>query len=85
MAEHPAISGLRDTGVKEDEGQHLQSVYPKAKVYGGPGRFALDQRSHLTETSPLVTEANAQALFDAWAPTGIWTDRCCSRSLHPTS
>ena len=68
LAEHDAISGLSGTGVKEDEGQHLQEVYPKAKSYGGPGRFALDERSHLTEHSSLVSPANARLLLDAWKP-----------------
>ena len=30
LRQHPAISGLRGTGVPEDEGQHLQSVIPAA-------------------------------------------------------
>lgn len=68
MAEHPDISGLSDTGVKEDEGQHLQPVYPKAKLYGGPGRFANDPRSHLTESSELVSPENARRLVEAWSP-----------------
>ena len=68
LAEHPSISGLTGTGVKEDEGQHLQPVYPKAKLLGGPGRFALDPRSHLTETSALVSPENAQRILDAWVP-----------------
>ncbi len=68
LARHPEISGLSGTGVKEDEGQHLQSVYLPAKAYGGPGRFAWDERSHLTESSPLVTAGNAAALWDAWGP-----------------
>jgi hypothetical protein len=68
LAAHPEISGLADTGVREDEGQHLQKVYPKAKVYGGSGRFARDPRAHLTETSPLVTPENARALRAAWDP-----------------
>jgi hypothetical protein len=68
IVEHGQASGLTGTDVKEDEGQHLQPVYPKAKVYGGPGRFARDPRAHLTETSPLVTPANAQALWAAWEP-----------------
>ena len=33
---HPSVSGFRDTGVPEDEGQHLQSVYPA----GSPSRAA---------------------------------------------
>ena len=49
LAAHPDISGLSGTGVPADEGQHLQSVYPAAKVYGGPGRFgfAPESGSHL--------------------------------------
>ncbi len=68
LAAHPEISGLRDTGVREDEGQHLQGVYPKAKVYGGSGRFANDPRAHLTEESELVSSDNAAALRRAWDP-----------------
>lgn len=68
LAEHPDISGLTATGVREDEGQHLQRVYPKAKVYGGSGRFAFDARAHLTEESPLATPESAKALLAAWEP-----------------
>lgn len=68
IASHPQVSGLFDTGVKEDEGQHLQSVYPRAREFGGAGRFARDERAHLTELSPLVSPANALLLWDSWAP-----------------
>lgn len=68
LAEHPQVSGLCDTGVPEDEGQHLQTLYPKAKVYGGSGRFARDPRSHLTESSPLITPDAASRLRAAWDP-----------------
>lgn len=68
LARHPQISGLTGTGVAEDEGQHLQPVYPKAKVYGGSGRFARDPRSHLTESSPLLTPDAAQRMRAAWDP-----------------
>lgn len=73
IAAHADVSGLTATGVKEDEGQHLQSIYPKAKVYGGPGRFARDPRAHLTEDSPLVTVDNARALWQSWEP--YWDTR----------
>jgi Sulfotransferase family len=63
---HPEVSGFTDTGVPEDEGQHLQDVYPPASAFGGPGRFGFDRRAHLTEASPLVTPANRDALFAAW-------------------
>jgi Sulfotransferase family len=68
LAEHPEISGFADTGAPEDEGQHLQQVYPPAKVYGGPGRFGFDERAHLTEDSPLVGAASRERLFEAWSP-----------------
>jgi hypothetical protein len=72
LATHPEISGLHDTGVTEDEGQHLQSVYPAANRYGGPGRFALSPQAHLTESSPLVGSDSAERLWRAWLP--YWDD-----------
>jgi Sulfotransferase family len=67
LAAHPEISGFSGTGVPADEGQHLQSVYPAAAAYGGPGRFGFDPESHLTEASPIVSEANARALYEEWS------------------
>jgi hypothetical protein len=67
LSAHPQISGFLDTGVKEDEGQHLQDVYPSARRYGGAGRFALDRRSHLTESSPLATPEQASRLVRQWS------------------
>lgn len=60
------ISGFNNTGVPEDEGQHLQSVFPTAKFYGGPGKFALNNDAHLTENSELITDKNKQKLFNEW-------------------
>jgi hypothetical protein len=64
---HPQVSGFRDTGVPEDEGQLLQSVYPPAREFGGPGRFGFEQASFLDETSPLASAANAARLFREWS------------------
>jgi len=66
LAAHPQVSGFENTGATEDEGQHLQDVYRPARAFGGAGRFAVDPLSHLTETSPLVTPANARRLFTQW-------------------
>lgn len=71
LAAHEEISGFHDTGVDEDEGQHLQTVYPPARDYGGAGRFALRPESHLTETSHLVSPENARRLLRQWEP---WWD-----------
>ncbi len=70
LAAHPEISGFSATGVPEDEGQHLQTVYPPAKVYGGPGRFGFAPESHVTEESPLVSEESARTIFEEWS--GHW-------------
>ena len=66
LAEHPDASGFSGTGVEEDEGQHLQSVYPPARAHGGPGLFGFDPASHLTERSSLVSERNRARLLDEW-------------------
>jgi hypothetical protein len=65
---HPDVSGLTGTGSPVDEGQHIQSVYPAAREHGGPGLFALDPASRLTEESPLLTADAGQRLLDAWTP-----------------
>jgi sulfotransferase family protein len=68
LSDHPDVSGLRDTGVFADEGQHLQTVYPIASVLGGAGRFALSADARQTEDSPLVTPGASGALLAAWTP-----------------
>ena len=62
------MSGFGDTGVPADEGQHLQDVYPTAREFGGPGRFAFAAGAHITEASPLVSTENAERLLALWAP-----------------
>ncbi len=67
IREHPEISGFSNTGVPEDEGQHLQSVYEPAKSFGGPGKFAFDKRSYMDESHPLSTNESAKAIFEQWS------------------
>ncbi len=59
-------TAFRNTGVIEDEGQHLQSVYPTDVAYGGAGRFGFDPRAHLTERSALLTPKNIASLSASW-------------------
>jgi hypothetical protein len=66
IATHPGISAFRDTGVQEDEGEHLQSVYPDSWDHGGMGRFAFAPAAHLTEQSPLVNDDSRQVLWEEW-------------------
>jgi Sulfotransferase family len=76
LTAHPKIAGFADTGVVEDEGQYLQSLYPSDAIAGGAGRFGFDSRARLTEASPLATAANADRLRREWAPHwppgGLW-------------
>ena len=66
IAKHEQVSGFRKTEALANEGQFLQSVYPIAREFGGTGRFGFDERSHMTEDSPLATEANRERLLREW-------------------
>ena len=66
MAGHPQISGFRDTGAPEDEGQHLQTVCPVDEHHGGPGRFAFTAAAHMTESSPFAAPGPARRLREQW-------------------
>lgn len=68
LKDHPQISGFDNTGVPEDEGQHLQSVFEPAKLYGGSGRFGFNRASFLDETSALVSHEYAKRIFAEWQP-----------------
>src|ERR1700733_15759578 len=73
LREHPAISGFANNQdanewlALEDEGQFLQSVYPPAIVWGGPGRFAFSPGAHMTEESALLTPENKAKLATEWS------------------
>lgn len=67
LRDHPDISGFTNTGAPEDEGQHLQTVYPTGRASGGPGKFCFDTAAHLTEASPLVNDANRTKLLAEWS------------------
>ena len=68
LSDHSQISGFAGTGVPEDEGQHLQTVYPTAFNFGGPGMFGFRQASHMDEYSPLARPENADRLLQQWLP-----------------
>ena len=67
LRSHPTISGFANTGVPEDEGQHLQNVYLPAKAFGGPGRFGFDRASFMDEQHPLAKVENAARLLQQWS------------------
>jgi len=71
LRQHSDIGGLLNTPSPEDEGQHLQSVFPAAIKYGGPGKFAFDKQAYLNESSPLATTENSKKILEEWSR---WAD-----------
>lgn len=63
---HSDISSFEKTGFPKDEGQFVQTVYPIAQKFGGPGKFGFNPESHLTEKSPLCTLENRNKLLNEW-------------------
>ncbi len=74
LREHPDFSGFHTTGAPEDEGMFLQTVYPPAYVYGGPGVFGFSAEMHQDETHPDCTREHASKLFREWSP--YWDLSC---------
>ncbi len=68
LAEHPLVAGFSGTSAREDEGQHLQTVYRAGRSHGGPGRFGFDPAAHLTEASALVSAESRRLLLEQWGP-----------------
>lgn len=66
MKRNDAISGLSHTGVLEDEGQHIQSVYQPGNVFGGPGKYIFESEAYMDELHPLATEKSAYKIMQAW-------------------
>ena len=78
---HSQVSVLR-ANVPENEGQHLQDVYPRAIDHGGPGKFAFSPRMH---AHPEMAPAQARSrLLKCWTP---WVDGYAGvllEKVHPT-
>jgi hypothetical protein len=55
--------------VPENEGQHLQDVYPAAIEYGGPGRFAFSPEMRMTAEAEGTDRARLRLLecWSSWA------------------
>ncbi len=70
LAASGGASGLTDTGHMEDEGHYLHDVVPSALSYGGPGKFAFDDRCQLGPSSTPAEDRHR--LLTAWAP--YWAD-----------
>lgn len=66
LREHPLISGFSQTGVPQDEGQHLQNIYSTAKANGGPGKYIFNKNSYMNEDHSLATKQSAAAILQQW-------------------
>ena len=62
----PNIASFENTGVPEDEGQHLQTVFPSARRLGGPGQFAFDPSAHLVESTSPEIDDKRELLLREW-------------------
>jgi Sulfotransferase family len=67
LGEHPAISALEGTVRATNEGQHNQTVYPADEYHSKGGQFAFRREARMTETSPLITDANREKLYAEWS------------------
>lgn len=79
LREHDSISGFSGTGVPEDEGQHLQSVFHTGKFFGGPGKYIFNEASHMDENHFLATDQNAEKLMQEW---GQYYDSSCNHYIE---
>ena len=73
LASHPAMTTLVGTGVTENEGHYLHDVIPSVKDQGGPGRFAFNPRSHLTEHDLTRGQEHLERarIDEAWLPVDV--------------
>lgn len=59
-------AGLESSGAHMGEGQFLQTVYPRDRVFGGVTSWALSAESHFTESN--VHDGDAEGLWNSWSP-----------------
>jgi len=63
---HADISGMTNTGVMEDEGQLVQSIYPPASHFWWPWVFWFHSWAYMDGTHILATKENQVKLFNEW-------------------
>ena len=71
LQQHSMIAGhgtaLSDHEAWQDEGQHLQYVYPTAEEYGGMLAYGFAEAAHMTEMHSLVTDDTRAKLYTQWS------------------
>ena len=60
-------SALSDHEAWQDEGQHLQYVYPTAEEFGGMLAYGFAEAAHMTELHQLVTDDTRAKLYTQWS------------------
>lgn len=65
-----AASVLR-APVPENEGQHLQDVFPIGRTHGGPGRFAFAPKMHLGPVDADTAARHRARLHACWTPWAV--------------
>ena len=60
------VSIHKNSGKPENEGHHIQNVYPCGLEYGGPGNFAMHNVYHFTEKNALATPENNKKILEQW-------------------
>lgn len=60
------VSIHKNSGKPENEGHHIQNVYPNGLTYGGPGNFAMHNVYHFTENNALATQENNEKIIKQW-------------------
>lgn len=77
-----SVSYLR-ANVPENEGQHLQDVYPPALKHGGPGRFAFSPEMYPAIPTEAEAEMYRQRIIQAWRPYVVGDDSILSEKSPP--
>ena len=67
LSQHPLVTALTNTGVENEEGQHLQDLMP-SDWYLGELLFGLSDGAYLDEGDVPNAKEYGRRLFDRWAP-----------------
>eukprot|EP01104_Vermistella_antarctica_P021085 TRINITY_DN9313_c0_g1_i1.p1 TRINITY_DN9313_c0_g1~~TRINITY_DN9313_c0_g1_i1.p1 ORF type:complete len:380 (-),score=44.77 TRINITY_DN9313_c0_g1_i1:377-1516(-) len=68
LQDSPEVSGMTNTSVPQNEGQHIQKIYPSIKKFGiKESYFGSQPVSAFDEKSDLITPCNRHRMFESWA------------------
>lgn len=79
---HFGVSVLR-AKVSENEGQHLQDVFPQAFEFGGPGQFAFHKEMRPEPPEPEAAAGYRERLLRLWTPWVVGDEDCLLEKSPP--